>query len=87
MTRIKGLYAVTPDIAGTALLLSKVEAALTGGVRRQLHVTLVAVAGLNLGDPRAVVAAGADAIGAISAMFGAGDAATAARENGDIYRT
>jgi len=31
--KIKGLYAITPDIADTALLLTKVEAALQGGVR------------------------------------------------------
>ena len=28
---IKGLYAITPDIANTELLLKKVEAALQGG--------------------------------------------------------
>jgi thiamine-phosphate pyrophosphorylase len=30
--KIKGLYAITPDIVDTALLLTKVEAALQGGV-------------------------------------------------------
>ncbi|MGB4811911.1 MAG: thiamine phosphate synthase [Methylophilaceae bacterium] len=32
MNKIQGLYAITPDTADTALLLTKVEAALQGGV-------------------------------------------------------
>lgn len=54
MAPIKGLYAVTPDIADTALLLCKVEAALAGGARLLQYRNKTADAALRLAQASAL---------------------------------
>ena len=51
---IKGLYAVTPDLADTAALLGKVEAALAGGARLLQYRNKVADGALRLEQARAL---------------------------------
>jgi thiamine-phosphate pyrophosphorylase len=51
---IRGLYAVTPDLADTALLLRKVEAALSGGARLLQYRNKTAPAPLRLAQARAL---------------------------------
>ena len=53
---ISGLYAVTPDLADTALLLRRVEAALSGGVRLLQYRNKTADATLRLAQARALKA-------------------------------
>jgi thiamine-phosphate pyrophosphorylase len=54
--RIRGLYAVTPDIADTADLLVKVEAALAGGASWLQYRNKAADAPLRLAQARALLA-------------------------------
>ncbi|OGA23160.1 MAG: thiamine-phosphate diphosphorylase [Betaproteobacteria bacterium RIFCSPLOWO2_02_FULL_67_26] len=54
--RISGLYAVTPDLADTAELLAKVEAALAGGARVLQYRNKSAGAALRLEQGRALLA-------------------------------
>jgi thiamine-phosphate pyrophosphorylase len=51
---IRGLYAVTPDIAATADMLGKVEAALAGGARLLQYRNKTADAALRLEQARAL---------------------------------
>jgi thiamine-phosphate pyrophosphorylase len=53
---IKGLYAITPDLADTAALLGKVEAALSGGARLVQYRNKVADPGLRLEQARGLAA-------------------------------
>lgn len=53
---VKGLYAVTPDIADTPELLAKVEAALAGGARLLQYRNKTASAALRLVQARALLA-------------------------------
>jgi thiamine-phosphate pyrophosphorylase len=54
--RISGLYAVTPDLADTAELLAKVEAALAGGARVLQYRNKSASAALRLEQARTLLA-------------------------------
>ena len=53
---VKGLYAITPDIADTAELLARVEAALTGGAGLLQYRNKTAGAALRLTQARALLA-------------------------------
>ena len=53
---VKGLYAVTPDIADTAELLARVEAALAGGAKLLQYRNKTAGAALRLVQARALLA-------------------------------
>ena len=53
---VKGLYAVTPDIADTAELLVRVEAALAGGARLLQYRNKTAGAALKLAQARVILA-------------------------------
>ena len=53
---VKGLYAITPDIADTAELLARVEAALTGGASLLQYRNKTAGAALRLVQARALLA-------------------------------
>lgn len=53
---IRGLYAVTPDLADTSALLGKVEAALAGGARLLQYRNKTADAALKLEQARALAA-------------------------------
>src|SRR6185436_16201316 len=53
---IRGLYAVTPDLADTAAMLGKVEAALAGGARLLQYRNKVADAALRLEQAGALAA-------------------------------
>ncbi len=53
--RIKGLYAVTPDLADTAGLLSRVKQALSGGVRLVQYRSKTAEAALRRGQAVALL--------------------------------
>lgn len=53
---VKGLYAITPDIADTAELLARVEAALTGGASLLQYRNKTAGAALRLVQGRALLA-------------------------------
>ena len=52
--RIAGLYAITPDLADTTGLLSRVRAALAGGVRVLQYRNKTATPGLRLAQARAL---------------------------------
>ena len=52
---VKGLYAITPDIADTAELLARVEAALAGGARLLQYRNKTAGAVLRLAQTRALL--------------------------------
>ena len=52
---VKGLYAITPDLADTAELLARVEAALAGGVRLLQYRNKTAGAALRLAQARALL--------------------------------
>jgi thiamine-phosphate pyrophosphorylase len=54
--RIRGLYAITPDIADTAELLAKVEAALAGGARCLQYRNKAAGPSLRFAQARALLA-------------------------------
>ena len=54
--RISGLYAVTPDLADTAELVAKVEAALAGGARVLQYRNKSASAALRLEQARTLLA-------------------------------
>ena len=53
---IKGLYAITPDLADTAALLRKVDAALSGGARLLQYRNKVADPGLRLEQAQGLAA-------------------------------
>ena len=55
-TRVRGLYAVTPDVADTDLLLRKVTAALDGGASVVQYRNKTADAGTRAGQARALAA-------------------------------
>ncbi len=55
-SRISGLYAITPDIADTPLLLARAEAALAGGARMLQYRNKSAGAALRLVQGRALLA-------------------------------
>lgn len=55
--RVRGLYAVTPDLADTALLVARVGAALEGGVRLVQYRNKVATRELRLEQARALKSA------------------------------
>ncbi len=52
---VKGLYAITPDIADTAELLARAEAALAGGARLLQYRNKTAGAALRLAQARALL--------------------------------
>ena len=53
---VRGLYAVTPDLADTGTLLDRVEAALAGGARLLQYRNKIADAALRLAQARALAA-------------------------------
>jgi len=53
---VRGLYAVTPDLADTAALLGRVEAALAGGARLLQYRNKTADTALRLAQARALAA-------------------------------
>lgn len=64
---------------------TRVPLALLGQARRRFGVPLVAIGGINLENAGAVIAAGADAVAVISALFDADDIAAAAREFCNLF--
>ncbi len=54
--RVRGLYAVTPDLSDTLALLGKVDAALAGGARLLQYRNKIADAALRLEQARALAA-------------------------------
>jgi thiamine-phosphate pyrophosphorylase len=55
------------------------------GAARRLGRPVVAIGGITLGNAPAVIAAGADALAVITALFGAGDIAARARAFTDLF--
>lgn len=69
------------DDAGPGLGLDRLKE-----IRRQVSLPLIAIGGINRGNVRDVIAAGADGIAVISAVVAAPDITAAARELGDLIR-
>jgi thiamine-phosphate pyrophosphorylase len=56
------------------------------GAARRLGVPVVAIGGITLENAPAAIAAGADAVAVITALFDAGDIAARARAFSDLFR-
>jgi thiamine monophosphate synthase len=88
-----GLYAITPDLSDSAALLRKVEAALEGGApmsilgeaKRRPGLPVVAIGGITVDNAPQLIAAGADSVAVITALFGASDVKAAARLFSGIF--
>lgn len=61
------------------------EVAMMQSVRRELHVPIVAIGGITVANGRQLVAAGADALAVISALWQAPDIEQAAKEFSQLF--